>query len=65
MHDFACSDYRQIKNDVIRDTVRECKEPKSKMSELFRRTFYDYLDKHQEEILKKHGIAYLSELETK
>jgi hypothetical protein len=59
MHDFACSDYRQIKNDVIRDTVRECKEPESRgnrrMSELFERVFKDYLDKYQEDLLNERN----------
>ncbi len=59
MHDFACSDYRQIKNDVIRNTVRECKEPESKgdkrMSELFEKVFKEYLDKYQEEILSERS----------
>ena len=54
MHDFSCSDYREIKSDLIRETLRPYKETDSKeyakMSELFERIFGDEIDKFNAQI---------------
>ncbi|MBO4218808.1 MAG: PD-(D/E)XK nuclease family transposase [Erysipelotrichaceae bacterium] len=60
MHDFSCSDYRQIRSELIRETVHPYKETDSeenvKMSELFERIFGDEIEKVREEVKEKDSI---------
>ncbi|MCR5068000.1 MAG: Rpn family recombination-promoting nuclease/putative transposase [Erysipelotrichaceae bacterium] len=60
MHDFSCSDYREIRNELIRETVHPYKDTNSKeyvkMSELFERIFGDELEKVRAEVKEKDQI---------